>query len=517
MFEDLKQIRRLIFFHTIFISSRISIMQVGLLLLFVLIFVRSQVHVAEADGDVCTNGYLYVSDTNSTNIYGYDLDHSFVGATPNQTIDTNLSSQVLQDTGRGDIFASVYAGNIGARYLDGRVTFVHSGTTKDQHGDHFHIEKGAATHLKGDGFSCARPLHYVTHNGRIALFCDGFYPNPYNISNQVNTTIWIIDETKFGWGAVVLNKTIAGSHHGVAIPVDGSHILHSMATPERAGGMSTGSTPNGFIVSNFSGNTVLELNDLNDKDKHCLGFHGSSAYNYSFGLACNATHGGILMVDYFPNSQTYTSRVLFYPPAYSTHRTGTLVDSEFSPVTAGNFASAGNSSHLLLFDAKDSTIMGKQNILSLDFINGSQCSFQYEKSLSNYMFVWLPNGNLRTYNVSALNWTLANEVTVIPGMTSCAGTMLAAGYNLAAIVQRALTNKVFIVRMPDFTVHETIVPFSPFSAVVSGVPDGTACQPAKAPKKCVKRNGICKKKANCCGKLVCRRSFFASAKRCRRR
>jgi hypothetical protein len=505
------------------------------------------------DGAGCTNGYLYISDFNSTNIYGYDLDTPLTSLVVNQTINTNMNSQGLQDTGRGDVFASIFPGDASASYTNGKVTFVDSGSIKEDHGGHFHVEKGPAVELTMDSFTCARPVHYVPHNSRLAIFCDGFYPNPFNVANQKNTSIYIVDETKFGKGAVVHNKTIDGSHHGVAIPVDGSHILHSIALPARVAGTSTQSLPSGFIVTDFAGNIMHSLTNEMDKAMHCSGYHGSSAYNYSFGLACDAIHGGILMVDYAPMTQTYTSRAVMYPPEYRTYRTGTLVDTEVSPVTIGNFALTGNTSHMLLFDAKSTTTLGQQNMLALDFITGSQCSFQFEKSTNENLFVWLPNGKLRTYNVSGLTWALVNEVTVIPGMTSCTGTMLAAGYNLAAVVQRGVTSKIYVVKMPDFTVHETAVPYMPFAAVISGVPEGTGCtkaspteaptktptkfptktptnfpvpvpvpqpqaSPVKSPikkpiKTCKGRNSPCRVTSDCCGSLTCRRSFLM--RRCR--
>jgi hypothetical protein len=153
-----------------------------------------------------TYGYLYISDQGSTKIRSYDLDQSnLANMDTTQTIDTGLSTaQFLEDTSNGAVLASIHRGSAGARYTDGRVIFINSGVTHDEHG----IEKVSPSIYSTDGVNCSRPIHFALNDKKIAIFCDGFYPAPYNASLQINTTLWIVDENKFGSGAVIYNKTL---------------------------------------------------------------------------------------------------------------------------------------------------------------------------------------------------------------------------------------------------------------------------------------------------------------------
>ena len=58
----------------------------------------------------------------------------------------------------------------------------------------------------------------------------------YDFVPQLNTTIHVVDVTKLGStseSAIVHSIKLQGAHHGVAIPVDDGHVLHSLALDDR--------------------------------------------------------------------------------------------------------------------------------------------------------------------------------------------------------------------------------------------------------------------------------------------
>lgn len=454
----------------------------------------------------CTIGTLFVSSWNSTKIHGMHLDGaSYSNLTVTYEIDTSMKEQWLDDSEGGSVFASIYRGNVTQRYTDGKVKFISTRTTIEDHGDHIHLNKGTPKELVRDTISCARPIHFEKHDGKIGIFCDGFYPIPYNPSLQVNTTIWIVDESKFGKGAVTWTRTEQGTHHGVVIPVDDGHTLRSVPSVARVNGNSTNSLPDGFEILDAAGNAVHKLNDNATKWTHCSGYHGSGVYKNTMVFACDNKHGGFLVVDYREKSETYTSRSYMYPAGLP-HRSGTVVNHKKHSIMVANFAATNQTSHLFMFDAKKGRrSVRQQNILTLDFITGSQCSFQFEKGFGTKMLVWLPNGKLRVYSTNPL-WGLIKEVDVIPGMTVCTGTSFVAGYN-TAFVMTLNPPAVLTIDLNNFSVQTTSLPFSPFSAVVSGVPTGSEC------KECVMEEKACNEHSDCCDGMTCYRSS-PGPKRC---
>lgn len=101
----------------------------------------------------------------------------------------------------------------------------------------------------------------------------------------------------------------------MAIPVDEDHLLHSVALPERVlRNTEASSLPSTFQVVDFEGNVLHRIADLEDPNANCAGFHGSAALpNNTFVLACDEVHGGVVIVNYEPATETYKSRALLYP------------------------------------------------------------------------------------------------------------------------------------------------------------------------------------------------------------
>jgi hypothetical protein len=152
----------------------------------------------------------------------------------------------------------------------------------------------------------------------------------------------------------VFTKELAGSHHGVVVPVNDNHVLVSVALPERvAKAEGSSALPDGFTVYDYDSQVLHGLNEVEDPSRLCLGFHGSGVVSNSFVFACDQDHAGLLVVDY-GETATYTSRALSYPDNFQAHRTGSLEYSHWSELAVGNFADRGTLDFkLVAFSPKD--------------------------------------------------------------------------------------------------------------------------------------------------------------------
>jgi hypothetical protein len=436
----------------------------------------------------CTFGQLYVSEFNSTTVRIFDLNGNLaalkeegsivVGGGPEINLDVSASATVV---------ASIYRGTAAKGFTDGAAMWIDTAVYKEEHGDHFHVETGTPSLISNAAFNCSRPIHYTRHDKKIAIFCDG----SYDANPQVNTTVWVVDEDKFkmsGENAIVFSTTIQGTHHGVAVPVDDNHVMHSLALPERIRRNSTNSLPSTFQIVDYKGNVLHSLTNTSNKDMSCAGFHGSWAIDNTFVLACDANHGGFLVVNYDPTGKTYKSRALLYPSAYAMgHRTGSFAEDHKSPYVVGNFASS-NQSHLMAFKPTD-TVLTTANVQTLPL---RQCAYAFEQTEAKLVLVFLPNGVLHAFTVDP--WTEVAKKQVVPNMTSCTQAMFTAGY-MHGFVLHYTSKTVYSIDLRDamkgnMKVTNAPLSFTPFSAVVAGVPDGTACEsdfkaptPAAAPLK----------------------------------
>lgn len=441
-------------------------------LLFLLAFLQGSPFVASEGHEheeLCTHGLLYIADVNSTNLRAFDLDgDSLADLAVQSTIQVpGGNGQVLQVTGSHNV-ASIYRGTEASYWADGRVNFLSTGLSQEEHGDHLDLVKDGSSIIQNAGFDCARPIHFVNHDSKVAIFCDGSFDA---LPAQINSTVWVVDETLIGTSAasaIVFTDTLQGTHHGVVIPVDDDHLLYSLALPGRINreeGVS--SLPATFQVVDFDGSIMHSISDTSDPDTHCTGFHGSSAIENTFALACDASHGGIVVVEYDDVTSTYASRALSYP--LEGHRTGTFAEHDKSAHVVGNFAGESNEFHLLAFDPTAAAV-GEPHIQTLDV---GQCEFAFEKAHGEHLLVWLPSGMLQVYSVDPI-WSLVAEVQVIDNMSACSEAELVVGYNQAFII----ANDPGMVYAVDLTHvdHDESVPiatttlgFNPSSAVVAGL------------------------------------------------
>ncbi|GAX14853.1 hypothetical protein FisN_29Lh063 [Fistulifera solaris] len=350
---------------------------------------------------LCTNGRLFVADANSSSVHYFDLDGELEALTSTgKLLDgiAEIEGQAIYSVGDNEI-AIVHRGVETAMYEDGSIYFYRAGTTLESHGDHVDVQKSEPSELQNAKINCARATHIVDHDDKIAVFCDGYF-NPDPSQAQVNTTVYVVDKTLFSFTAeptaIAHSVVLAGSHHGVAIPVDDDHLLVSVALPERVARVENSSAlPNGFVVQDYNGNLLHNLNVADDKDRSCVGFHGSAAVEGKLALGCDSSHGGILLVDYEPTSAMYTSRSLLYPNGFADHRVGSFLEHPRARHIIGNFNS-DLSFNMFAFDPTLESI-SDNHMLSLP---AKACSSAYEQAEAKVIFTLLATGVVQIYNNS---------------------------------------------------------------------------------------------------------------------
>jgi hypothetical protein len=427
----------------------------------------------------CTHGRLFIADADSAKVYAYDIDGSHQTVLIN-TIETfsGLGPQYLVTSSTEGTVTAFYRGKTENSWQDGTVSFIRVGVAPSSHDvAGFAAEKEDPSLVDNFHINCTRPIHHVAHDQKIAIFCDGAF------DDNINSTVWVVDERNFGEGEqpLVFTKELAGSHHGVVVPVDDNHVLVSVAVPERvAKAADSSALPDGFTVYDYDSQVLHGLNEVEDPSRSCLGFHGSGVVSNSFVFACDEDHGGLLVVDY-GETVAYTSRALSYPDNFQDHRTGSLESSLGSELVVGNFADRGTNDYkLVVFSPKDQqgTIEDDQ-ILNLD---APQCSFQFEKSDGeDLILVWMPTGNLRVYAIRP-EWMLIADIQVIADMSSCDGTQMAAGQGHAYVMRGESLFDVVLHDLTSVEINTSSLGFTPSSAVVAGVPAGHACDAPPFPE-----------------------------------
>ncbi len=165
------------------------------------------------------------------------------------------SPAALYTTGSGEaVFAVQGAGN--------QVSAIATGIAVHDHGDHGDIEISAPA-LVDAAVAGERPVHFVEHGGKIALFFDGT-----GKASLLDEHGWVdhaeIDAVEFDSGA---------PHHGVAVPW-GDYTILSVPHPEDPTKL-----PIGVNVLDKDGNVVGDLHA-------CADLHGEASSGNMLAIAC---------------------------------------------------------------------------------------------------------------------------------------------------------------------------------------------------------------------------------------
>lgn len=175
----------------------------------------------------------------------------------------------FQLAGPGTLYATPSREGVYAVQTDAnQVAAISTGISLEDHGDHGDLKLGAPA-LAGVVLKGERPVHFVEHDGQIAVFFDG----------AGSATLLREDDWLAG---ALAGREVATSapHHGVAVPF-GSHVVIS---EPNAGDPSA--LPVGVRVLDRDGKAVGPLHE-------CPDLHGEAASGDTLALAC-AT--GLLVV-----------------------------------------------------------------------------------------------------------------------------------------------------------------------------------------------------------------------------
>lgn len=192
---------------------------------------------------------LFVADHTEPKVTAIDLDS---GATAG-TFALGAPASLYVTPSRAAVFAVEGGAN--------QVSAIASGIKLDDHGDHGDIEIGAPRLLDAT-VAGDKPVHFVEHDGRIAIFFDG------------EGVARILDESDWLAGKVEpIDVPTAAPHHGVAVPL-GSFVLASRPNVEDPKAL-----PVGIDVIGADGKPVGDL-------QACPDLHGEAASGDTLAIAC---------------------------------------------------------------------------------------------------------------------------------------------------------------------------------------------------------------------------------------
>lgn len=266
-------------------------------------------------------------------------DHDHAGVAPVRLVVADGKEAVvhLLDGTSGDVLvtyevaspARVYAGADGtlayAVQMDGnQVNVVDTGVRFEPHDDHDHLALVEPA-LLDFALAGTRPIHFVAHEGLIAIFNDG------------DGTAAIFDEAIVRRGGEATLVDSGRPHHGVAVPLD-DVVLISLPDPNDAEAM----LPIGVSVRTLDGEEVAAFDN-------CPRLHGEASIGHdavAFGCV-----DGVLIVEH--NGEGWSSRKIDNPAENPNNaRVGTLVYNEQSGLLVGNFSREG----ITLFDLEAGTM-----------------------------------------------------------------------------------------------------------------------------------------------------------------
>ena len=424
----------------------------------------------------CTHGMLYVSDNDTTTIHIFDLDNDLDELTETATI-TGLqgeAGQAVDTTNSGVYVMSTYWGSEDNNYLDAFVNFIDTGASKAVHDGMYNLTQETPKVLKNAYLDCGPVWNVVGHAGHIGLFCDGF------MEDNINSTFYVLDESLLGEDVnpFLYNMTLQGTQHGLAIPMDATHVFHSIANIDRINGaINATELPETFQLVDSEGTLIHNLTDTSDPLSHCHEYHGSSAINNDIYLCC---HENLLLVEFDPATLDYSSRILTYPDTISdAHRCASVTTTEKSGYVVSDYAdwySDVYAPHLLAFP-KGATEISDADVLV--FGDAGQCYYEFEQSKGEQIVTLLPNGTAQVYSYGSPDgWKLDAE-TNFENVASCEDVMLVVGY-MQFFVAIPSTKTLYAVEM-DHAVHgelevsSIVLPFTPFDMAVAGVPEDLGC------------------------------------------
>jgi hypothetical protein len=367
---------------------------------------------APHEGDF-TLGRLLVADGAEPNVHVVDLDTM-----------TRVATLTVSGAARvyGDMVSPLgYAVQTGA----GRVQVLQAGVVFESHGDHYHIDKVDPSLLTAE-MTGSTPIHFVHHDGFVAVFFDGTGELQY------------VQERTILAGAPVVSTVASGQpHHGVGLVAFG-HVLLShpeltpMSDPPRH--RPVGVTTRRFATPSTVADTILG----------CTSLHGEAAagdhvaFGCAEGVLVVERHGGHLDHALIPNPPET-------PPGT---RVGTVIASEELPFMVGNFGRGG----LVRIDFEAGTLT--PHLLPADHL-----SFRFDPH-GERLLVLTVDGKLHALNPSTFAALgppidLFAPFAVMPGHSQIRPALEDGTEH--AFVSDPRTGTVHVVHLEDWEVEGTVV------------------------------------------------------------
>ena len=209
-----------------------------------------------AHADETTFWRLFVADHTEPKVTAFDLETGAIAG----TFEVGSPASLYVTPSRAAVFAVSGEAD--------RVAAIASGITLDDHGDHGDIEIGAPRLLEAT-VAGDKPVHFVEHDGRIAIFFDG-----EGIARVLDESDWLAGKVE------PVEVPTAAPHHGVAAPL-GAFVLASRPNADDPSAL-----PVGMDVIGADGKPVGDL-------QACPDLHGEAASGDTLIIACAS---GLLLV-----------------------------------------------------------------------------------------------------------------------------------------------------------------------------------------------------------------------------
>jgi len=368
--------------------------------------------------DATTFWRLFVADHTLPNVTAIDLatgetSGSFTLGSPAALYTTPSKAAVFAVQGEAD-----------------RVSAIASGIALDDHGDHGDLSVTAPRLLEAE-VTGDKPVHFVEHDGHIALFFDG-----EGVARVVGESDWLA-------GTLTPHEVpTAAPHHGVAAPF-GDIVLASRPNLEDPKAL-----PVGIDVIGADGQTIGDLHA-------CPDLHGEASSGDTLAIACAA---GLLLAT--PGAAGPGITLLPYtglPEGKST----TLLGGVGLQYWLGNFGT----DKLVLVDPS-----AEQPFRLVD-LPSRRVHFAIDPVAVKYAYIFTEDGDLHRLNVisGAIDKTLSvTEPYSMDGEWSLPRPRIAvAGTEIA--VTDPLTSVVHVVDAASFTlVRDIPVAGAPYNIVAVG-------------------------------------------------
>lgn len=374
-------------------------------------------------------------------------DHGIV--TPKRLVVADGAAPVVHilSVGEGEILATydvagparVYVGDdetlaYAVQTSASQVNVINSGVRYVPHDDHFDLDLTDPT-LLDFALNGPTPIHFVAHDGLIAIFNDGD-----------GSAAIFSDSAARGDGDVVIVDS-GRPHHGVAVPMDDLVVL-SLPNPEDP----EAALPVGVAVRTLDGEEISTFAE-------CPGLHGEASMGHD-AIAFGCTDGVLILAR---DGDAWTSRKIANPAENPDEaRVGTLYYNQASGLLAGNWSSQG----LTLFDLE-------AGVMAPVILPVPMWAFTWSKYDPHHLLALSIDGSLHT--VDAETGEILDSVAVVDAFELpqqgeegvLRPALIAAGDR--AYISSPNTGEVVEVHVPHLEVDRRLeVKGSPYSLVAFG-------------------------------------------------